>query len=384
MRGHQNPVEKPTIYLDSAATTLQKPSGVSRAVAYAMGHCASVGRGGHPTAMLAANTVFQCREAVAELFHVPKVEQVIFTQNATHGLNMAIKTLVHTGDTVLISGYEHNAVTRPLRKLNATIKVAQSPLFRPDMMYQRFEQLLTPDVTCVICNHISNVFGYVLPLEEISALCHTRQVPLIVDASQSAGVKSIDVQQLQAAFVAMPGHKGLYGPQGTGILLCNQIPNSLMEGGTGSDSAELEMPSYLPDCAEVGTHNVCGIAGLLAGVRYVTKRGVVSIAHHEKELIKKAAEELTVMGNVWVYYDHTQIYQSGVLSFVVKGMDCEEVGHLLGEQGIAVRAGLHCAPLAHRTVGTMEGGTVRMSVSTFNTTREIEQFLRVLFRMTQR
>ncbi len=383
MRGQPSKGEKPQIYLDSAATTLQKPPSVSRGVAYAMSHAASVGRGGHQSAMVAAQTVFACREGLAELFHVPNPEQVIFTHNATHGLNLAIKTLVKEGDTVLISGYEHNAVTRPLHQLGAKVKVARSPLFRSDIMYEEMERLLTPEVSCVICTHISNVFGYILPIEDIAALCRRRGVPFIVDAAQSAGVREINFTDLNAEFIAMPGHKGLYGPQGTGVLLCQSPPKPLLEGGTGSDSLEQGMPTYLPDCCEVGTHNVCGIAGLLAGVNYIRSRGVPSIAHYEERLMSHLAGALSVMGYIWVFRDHTKINQSGVFSVVVKGMDCEDVGQWLGERGVAVRAGLHCAPLAHRTAGTLESGTVRLSLSAFNTMGEMDRVIRLIAKLPQ-
>ena len=177
------------IYLDSAATTLQKPPAVARAMAAAMGRMASPGRGGYPAAMAAADPSFACREAAARLFHVPEPDRVVLTMNATHGLNLAIKTLVSPGDTVLISGYEHNAVTRPLAAIpNVAVKVADAPLFRPEAMVERFRALLTPEVSCVICTHVSNVFGCVLPVGEIAGLCRQRGVPFVLDASQSAGV----------------------------------------------------------------------------------------------------------------------------------------------------------------------------------------------------
>ena len=363
------------IYLDSAATTLQKPPAVRRAVSFAVGHMASPGRGGHPPAMLAAQTAFACRREAAALFELDDPEQVVFTFNATHALNIAIKTLVRAGDTVLISGYEHNAVTRPLHALGAKVKVAAGPLFRPAELYRRFEALLTPEVSCVVCTHVSNVFGYVLPVEQIAALCRERGVPLIVDASQSAGFLPVRMKTLGAAFIAMPGHKGLYGPQGTGLLLCNAQTVPLLEGGTGSASARQEMPDFLPDRLEAGTHNICGIAGLLEGIRFVRSRGEGAILAHERRLIEAAAGELSVMPGVWAYCDQTGSCQAGVLSFHIPRLDCETAAEVLGRRGIAVRAGLHCAPLAHQTAGTFERGTIRASVSAFNTLREMECFL---------
>lgn len=269
------------IYLDSAATTLQKPAAVSKAVHMAMQRMASPGRGGHRPAMLAAETAFACREKAAQLFDVAEPEHVVLTFNATHGLNIAIKSLVQPGSTVLISGYEHNAVTRPLAAIRGVkIRVAESALFRPDLLLSQFEKLLTSEVSAVICTHVSNVFGYVLPIPEIAALCRSRKTPLIVDASQSAGCLPVSMREWGASFIAMPGHKGLYGPQGTGLLLCSDdAVRPLMEGGTGSASAQQEMPEFLPDRLEAGTHNVPGIAGLLEGMRFLERQKEIGRAH---------------------------------------------------------------------------------------------------------
>ena len=370
------------IYLDSAATTLQKPPAAARAVLYAMGHMASPGRGGHRPAMLAGATAFACREAAAELFGLHDPEKVVLTFNATHGLNIAIQSLVKPGDTVLISGYEHNAVTRPLHGMErVSVKVAAAPLFQPDRMYERFEALLTPEVSAVICNHVSNVFGYILPVERIAALCRERGVPFILDASQSAGVIPIHMEALGAAFIAMPGHKGLYGPQGTGLLLCGRPAKPVLEGGTGSLSALQTMPDFLPDRLEAGTHNIPGVAGLLEGIRYVRAHGETAIMDHERALAFRAAEGLMCIPGVQAYVSPRPVSQAGVLSFTVRGMDCEAVGEALGKANVAVRCGLHCAPLAHETAGTIDTGTVRASFSAFNTPWEVERFLREMERI---
>lgn len=367
------------IYLDSAATTLQKPPSVIQATAYAMGHMSSPGRGGYQSAMAAADTAFTCRRAAAELFHVSEPDDVVFTMNATHGLNIAIKSMVRPGDTVLISGYEHNAVTRPLAAIpGVTVKVASSHVFDPEEILRRFQEMLTPEVSCVICNHVSNVFGYVLPVAEISNLCFRRGVPLILDASQSAGTLPVYMDRLHAAFIAMPGHKGLYGPQGTGLLLCGREGKPLIEGGTGSLSALQQMPDFLPDRLEAGTHNVPGIAGLLEGIRFVQRKGTDAILDHERVLASRCADGLSALPGVKVYSAPRLFCQAGVLSFQVEGKDCEAVGEALGARQIAVRAGLHCAPLAHKSAGTLESGTIRVSFSAFNHGREVEQFLTVM------
>ena len=368
------------IYLDSAATTLQKPPAVARASAWAIHHLASPGRGGHRPAMAAAETAFACREEAAALFGVSEPERVVFTFNATHGLNIALKTLVKPGSTVLISGYEHNAVTRPLHAIpNVTVKVAAAPLFDQQAMLEAFTRALTPEVDAVVCTHVSNVFGFVLPIESIAALCRRRGVPLVVDASQSAGCLPLSFDALGAAFVAMPGHKGLYGPQGTGLLLCGDGAEPLLEGGTGSVSLSQEMPDFLPDRLEAGTHNIAGIAGLLEGVRFLRREGVEAVAAREEGLIRRMGEGLSRLPRVEVFRAPAGSQaQAGVISFRVEGRDCEELGEELGRRGIALRAGLHCAPLAHRTAGTLETGTLRASVSAFTTPREVQEFLRTL------
>ena len=370
------------IYLDSAATTLQKPARVGNAVARAVHTLASPGRGGHPAAQRAEQKAFDCREEAAALFGLKNPEQVVFTGSATHGLNIAIKSLVKPGDTVLISGYEHNAVTRPLHGIGGvTIKTASAPLFCPEEMVRQFERLMTGEVSTVICTHVSNVFGYILPIGDIAALCRTRGVKLIVDASQSAGCLPVTPELWGAAFVAMPGHKGLYGPQGTGLLLCRALPTPLMEGGTGSSSLLQQMPDVLPDRVEAGTHNMPGIAGLLEGIRFVRHRGVEQIGRREALLAGCMAEGLAGIAGVQVFAQAERRCQSGVVSFVVSGMDCQEVAARLAQLGFAVRAGLHCAPLAHQTAGTLDGGTVRASLSVFNTPTEVEQFVRAVARV---
>ena len=364
------------IYLDSAATTLQKPPSVARSMAWAVGWLASPGRGGHLPAQRAAKVAFACRQAAAELFGVDNPERVIFTASATHGLNIAIRSLVAPGAKVLISGWEHNAVTRPLHRLGAEVAVAQAPLFDGQAQLEAFARGLEQRPAAVICTHVSNVFGAILPVGDLAELCRDRGVPLIVDASQSAGCLPVEQDKWGAAFVAMPGHKGLYGPQGIGLLLCGGekwVP--LLEGGTGSSSALQTMPDFLPDGLEAGTHNMPGIAGLLAGLRYVAGRGTGAILRKERELLAQAVRGLETLPNLTLFAAPAGERQGGVLSFQVKGMDCEEVGERLSRRGIALRAGLHCAPLAHSSAGTLGEGTVRASLSDFNTPAEVDRFV---------
>ena len=361
------------IYFDSAATTLQKPPQVALAVQDAMRRCASVGRGGHKAAMAAAETVYSCRELAAELLGA-EAEQVIFTMNATHGLNIAVNTLVPMGGRVVVSGFEHNAVTRPLHARNARLTIAGRRLFSPEDTLAAFEEALAEKPDAVICTQVSNVFGYILPMAHIAALCRSRGVPLIIDASQAAGTLPVSLKETGARFIAMPGHKGLYGPQETGLLLCADGAEPILYGGTGSNSAEQEMPDFLPDRLEAGTHNVCGIAGLAAGLRFVRAQTPQRILRHEQKLLRLLAAELRSLPRLHLF---TGKEQAGVLSFTVEDMDCEEAAALLAAQHAAVRAGLHCAPTAHESAGTLESGTVRVSFSAFNTEREVREFARL-------
>lgn len=369
------------IYFDSAATTFQKPVSVRRAVWKAMEEASSPGRGGYRSAARAEEIVYACREEVAGLFRVSDPERVIFTMNATHGLNIAIQSLLADGGHAVISGWEHNAVTRPLHAIpGVEITVARAPLFSPDEQVKAFAQAIRSDTKAVICTHVSNVFGDVMPIREIASLCRERNVPLIIDAAQSAGSLPLHFDELGAVFAAIPGHKGLYGPQGTGILLCRgaELARPLIHGGTGSFSREMRMPEDLPDRLEAGTHNVPGIAGLREGVRFVRSRGTKTVRQHEEKLLRMAAEGLQRFPGLRVFDDGGKGRQFSVLSFTAHAVPAETLAERLAKRGIAVRAGLHCAPLAHDSAGTVESGTVRLSFSAFNREEEVMNFLKIM------
>ena len=359
------------IYLDNAATSFHKPPAVRQAMLRAMERCANPGRGGYKAAMAAAETVFRCRETAGKLFHCTP-EQVVFTSNCTHGLNIAISTLVKPGARVLVSGFEHNAVTRPLHALGAEVIVAGRCLFDWEDTLSHFEQALKKGVDAAIFTHVSNVFGYVLPVDEMATLCRNYQVPFAVDAAQSAGSLNVDFIRWGADFTALPGHKGLLGPQGTGILLCGRLPQPILQGGTGSLSVQQQMPDFLPDRAEAGTLNVPGIAGLDAGMRYVNQIGTETIFLREQRQAARCAAGLKKLG--FRVFDGP--HQAGVVSFV-PNMDCQEMADRLAQRGIAVRAGLHCAPLAHKTAGTLETGTVRVSFGHDAADRQTTNFLQI-------
>lgn len=360
------------IYLDHGATSFPKPPEVERAVCRAMRTCANPGRGGHAPAMAAAETVYACREQAAEMFSC-QPEQVVFTANCTHGLNIAIASLVRPGSRVVISGFEHNAVTRPLYARGVETVVAGRRLFDWQDTLESFESALKSGVSAAVFTHCSNVFGYILPVEEMAALCRQYNVPFILDAAQTAGMLPVSLHATGASFIAMPGHKGLQGPQGTGLLLCATPGLPLLQGGTGSQSQMQQMPEGLPERLEAGTLNVPGIAGLQAGLKSVKKQGLADIQRQQQTARLACVHGLEKLG----YQVFAGAHQGGTVSFTGKG-DCEELAQKLAERGIAVRAGLHCAPLAHESAGTLETGTVRVSFGHRPATAAVHHLLEAL------
>ena len=336
------PGGRAVIYLDAAATSLQKPESVRTAVNRAMRLCASPGRGSHAAAQAAADIVFACRSAAAGLFGLETPEKVVFTLNATHALNIAISSLVRPGDRVVVSGYEHNAVTRPLHALGAQVDVARVRTVRrggggPCLRGAAARGALRCLQPCV-----KRFSGLSCPWSVLRGFAGTRGVPLVIDASQSAGSLPLDCRELGAAFIAMPGHKGLMGPQGTGMLLCRDTGRPVLFGGTGSASASQDMPPFLPDRLEAGTHNVPGIAGLLAGIEAVQKVGLTKILQHEQRLTRRMGEELAGIHGLRVFLSPTLSAQAGVLSVKPESCSCEALAESLGERGVAVPSAPVC------------------------------------------
>ena len=362
------------IYLDNGATSFYKPPAVYRAVERAMRTCANPGRGGYGASVEAARTLYRCRETAGELFGC-RPEQVVLTTSCTHGLNIAIHSLVRPGSRVVVSGFEHNAVTRPLHAAGADIRVAGRQLFCWEDTLEAFERELK-DADAAVFTHVSNVFGYILPVKEMADLCRRRGIPFVIDAAQSAGTLEVDMEELGASFIAMPGHKGLLGPQGTGLLLCRDGAEPLLYGGTGSASIQQEMPEDLPERLEAGTMNVPGFAGLQEGLRYLQQRGIENIFRQEHRQLQRCAAGLEELGMKVFAGPH----QAGTLSFLT-GMDCEEAAAVLAGQGIAVRAGLHCAPYAHESAGTLQTGTLRVSYGFRTWDAETDRFLRAVSKL---
>lgn len=367
------------IYLDNAATTFIKPRAVEEAVRGAMRGAAGYARGGYAAAMRAGEMMYACREQAAALFGLADPARVVLTMNATHALNLAIHALARPGTRTVVGGYEHNAVMRPLMLRGIKPAVLDAPLWDAGAMVEKARRALDAGAELFILNHVSNVFGFVAPLDEIAALLTARGVPLILDASQSAGILDINVGKYPClAAVCMPGHKALYGPQGTGLLLALDdriAARPLLAGGTGSLSEQMEQPDFLPDALESGTPNVPGAAGLAAGIAFVRAVGTARILKHERRLAAEFARALSREERIECFAHPSQ---TGVLSLRVRGVKCETLADALARRQIAVRAGLHCAPLAHRTAGTEQTGTVRFSMSFYSTVRQLEQAAGVL------
>lgn len=370
------------IYFDNGATTFPKPASVINAVNRALRlYGANPGRGGHSMSLKASEIMYECRSNAAKLFDAQSPDKIIFTYNCTTALNFVIKGILKRGDHAVISSLEHNAVVRPLEKLKeqgVDYSIADYS-YDDEETIDNFRNAIRPNTKLVICTHASNVFGVRFPVERIAALCKIHGVLFCVDAAQSAGVVPLSLKESGIDFLCTAGHKGLYGPMGTGILAINTecLPDDIIQGGTGSFSRELNQPVILPDRYESGTPNLPGIAGLNEGIKFVLKRTENSIEKHEKHLANLLYKGLSRTDGVKVYVDMSAHSKTlPVISFNICGFDSEETAQILDKDfGISVRAGLHCAPLAHTFFGTEESGTVRAVLSVFSDYRQVDYFI---------
>lgn len=364
------------IYLDNAATTFPKPPQVLRAMTGVMEKLgANPGRGGHRLSLQAGRVVESCREAAAALLGVPGPERVIFTRCCTESLNLAITGLVRPGGEVICSHGEHNAVMRVLARLVArgmiTVKVLQ-PDERGLLAPETLRAAIGPRTQLVVICHASNVTGVIQPVAALGAVCRDKGVPLLVDAAQTAGVLDVTLEGLNADLIAMPGHKGLLGPHGTGLLALREgiDPEPLLVGGTGSASESVHQPPLLPDRYESGTLNLPGIAGLLAGLTWVRSRRE-EIAAREHMLNERLRSQLADVPGLTVL-GHDDAPRVGITSVVPAHGDSGLLADGLDASGVAVRSGLHCAPAIHAWLGTLDSGAARFSVGPFTTLREVD------------
>ncbi|MCI9273112.1 MAG: aminotransferase class V-fold PLP-dependent enzyme [Clostridiales bacterium] len=370
------------IYLDNAATTYPKPAQVYRSVQSAMRKFgANPGRSGHKMSIDAAGEIFRCRSALASLVGAPGEECVIFTANCTEASNIVLKGLLKPGDHVVVSCMEHNAVMRPLQVLiNKGVTCTQAQVYPGDndATVNAFRNALNANTRLIVCMHASNVWGVRMPVERIAALGREYGIPMMVDAAQSAGVLPIDLKDSGIDYLTLAGHKSLYGPMGTGALITAKGDglDTLIEGGTGTNSVSFDQPPSMPDRFESGTPNMPGIAGLRAGIEFVKAKKPEIIFRHESNLILYLYDNLSRINGVKLYMPRPDPrYFAPLLSFNIEGKSSETVGQMLDHNGIAVRSGLHCAPAAHKVCGTLETGAVRVCPSAFTRKEEIDQLI---------
>lgn len=370
------------IYLDNAATTFPKPECVLREFYGTQKYCgANPGRGGHSLSMKAGQKVYSCREKLAEMFEC-SAENVAFTNNCTTALNTAINGIVSAGDHIVISSLEHNSVLRPVHRLYErgviTYSVARVNPFDDNATLRNFADCICENTKAVVMTHVSNVFGTVLPVDKIAALCKVKGILFILDAAQSAGSHKISMKKQGIDILCMPGHKGLLGPMGTGALLFdeNVAPEALTVGGTGSFSLASSQPEVYPDRLESGTLNLPGIAAMGKGIDFIKSfGGERAVLEKESELISLLKEDLSVIRGVSVCDELHGGKSTNVLSFTVGEMHSEMTASMCDRCGICLRAGYHCSYLAHKSYGTSEMGTVRVSTGIFNTKKDIKNLV---------
>jgi cysteine desulfurase family protein len=373
------------IYLDNAATSYPKPEAVYRALdAFARSRLANPGRAGHKMALAAEHELDNCRHLLNQLFHGQGPERFVFTLNCTDALSMGFKGLLDDGDHVITTDLEHNSVSRPLRALELAGRITLTRLraggngaLDPDAV----ARALTQRTRLVALTHASNVLGTVQPVAEVGRLVRDRGLFFLVDAAQTAGVLPIDVQALNIDLLAVPGHKGLLGPTGTGALYVGPRVRlrAWREGGTGGDSASETQPPEFPYWLEGGTPNVLGVAGLAAGIRFVQEQGVASIHAHEMALVDRLWQRLDELPGVEVFGHRDLARHVGTVSIRCDLLPAAEIGGILDQSfDMAVRPGLQCAPYIHRAIGTFPEGTVRVSPGPFNTESQIDEFAEAL------
>ncbi|WP_027700841.1 aminotransferase class V-fold PLP-dependent enzyme [Metaclostridioides mangenotii] len=377
------------IYFDNAATTYPKPEEVYDAVYDCMkNYCANPGRAGHKLAMKSARKIYDARENIAKLFNVDNPMTIVFTHNATDSLNLAIKGVLKSGDHVITTSMEHNSVIRPIKALeskgveNTVVQCDKEGVLNPEDI----EKAIKDNTKLIVTTHASNVCGTLIDIKAVGELANKHGILFLVDASQTAGVYNIDVKEMNIDMLAMPGHKCLLGPQGTGVLYVKEDLklDILKEGGTGSKSEELTQPELFPDKYESGTHNTPGIVGLNEGVKFVLDKGTDKIRAHEEELCQYMLEKLKEIDDIKIYGPEDSKKRAAVIALNIGDMDSGEVTFILdNEFDIATRSGIHCSPLAHSTLGTIDQGAVRFSMGYFNTTYEIDKAIKALKKISE-
>lgn len=376
--------------MDNAATSYPKPEAVYEAMDR-FNRCmgGNPGRGSSRATLTAGSVILEAREALAALFNIEDSSRIAFTHNVTDALNIGLKGILRTGDHVITTSMEHNAVARPVYYLTqqgvewTAVPCDSQGILDPESI----RKSIKPNTRLICMLHASNLTGTIMPVEEVGRVARQAGVLFMVDSAQTAGVLPLDVEKLCIDLLAFTGHKGLYGPQGTGGLYVRPglTVNPLKQGGTGSLSEYLEHPLLMPDLLESGTPNTPGIAGLLAGVNYIDQVGLTVINQHEKEMTKRLVDGLTEIPGAKVYGTPDADQRTAVVAFNIDNIDCGEVSVSLDhEYGIITRAGLHCAPLAHKTIGTFESGACRLSPGYFTTAEEIDTVIKAVHHIATR
>lgn len=378
------------IYLDNGATTFPKPKVVTDKIMECyLGYAGNPGRSGHKLAMKMDLEIYETREKICKLINGTEVLNVIFTFNATDSLNLAIKGVLEEGDHVITTSMEHNSVLRPLNQLRKEGKIELSIVYADDKGYidpKKIFEALTPNTKMIVTTHMSNVFGTIVDIKAIGDFCKENNILYLVDASQSIGVLDIDVQEINIDLLAFPGHKALFGPMGTGALYIKEgiIVKPLKEGGTGSYSHSIDQPDLYPDSLESGTPNGVGIIALGKGIDFINEVGIENIRNHEMSLKNHFIELLKDNEDV-ILYGTLDDRQGAVVSLNVKDMDSSEISYILSDEfDIYTRPGFHCAPLAHKTMGTEELGAIRFSFGYYNTLEEVEKTVEALLNIIER
>lgn len=368
------------IYFDNAATSGKKPQSVIKATVNALTNfSANPGRSGHELSIKTANEIFKVRQKISDFFGADGPENVVFTQNCTHSINCVLKGVIKRGDHLIISNLEHNAVMRPLKKIGVSYSVA-NVTEKPKQILQGFKELIKPNTRLILVTGASNVTGQILPIEEIGKICRERRILFAVDAAQLAGILPVNMKKMNIDYLCIAPHKSLYAPMGIGVLICRKpLENNVLEGGTGTDSANFAQPKILPEGLESGTINVPAVFGISAGIDFVENVGILNIYKHEFGLLKRLYEGFLKNNRIKLYNKAPVFMKTApVLSFNFEGIDSFEAASMLNNRGFAVRGGFHCAPTAHKVMGTQNTGAVRVSFGVFNTDMEVEKLLKAV------
>lgn len=375
------------IYLDNGATSFPKPKGMLRVMNECiLEYCGNPGRSGHRMSIKTGEQIYKARNTIGKLFHIEDSSRIIFTLNTTEALNLGIKGVLENGDHVITTSMEHNSVLRPIKALESTgveatiVKCSSDGSLNPEMIAREIRD----NTKLIVCTHASNVTGTILPIKEIGSIAKKKNILFMVDGAQSAGNLPIDVNEMNIALLALPGHKGLLGPMGTGLLYVRDDVKlkPLKEGGTGTKSKELIQPTEFPEGYEAGTVNAPGIIGLGYSVKYITRLGIDNIRAYEEELVWTLDDALRNMRNIIVYGPSDCRKKTGIVTLNINNKSCEEVCDALNTQyGIASRGGFHCAGLAHKTIGTQEIGALRLSVGPSNTKRDVATAIQAIYQL---